>query len=208
MSDEPNAPTQTSTVSPEPEREITQEEPADILPDPLEIIENLRLQLKERDARLQQIQARAEEVEQRMRTEITEARQRLERGVAQRVANARNEFILDLLSIFDNLDLTVQAAEQGNTTATDLVTGVKATQQLLYQALRKHGVERIDTAAGHPFDPDRHEAVDTVEVDAERDGLVVGQMRAGYRTDDQLLRPALVRVGKGRSGTKVATDGD
>lgn len=200
MSDDPNAP-------PVAEKEITQEEPADILPDPLEIIENLRLQLKERDARLQQIQARAEEVEQRMRAEITEARQRLERGVAQRVANARNEFVLDLLAIFDNLDLTVHAAEQAGATEKDLVAGVKATQQLLYQALQKHGVERID-AEGHPFDPDRHEAVDTVEVDADKDGLVVGQMRAGYRTAEQLLRPALVRVGKGREDSKaVAEDG-
>ncbi|MBX7220631.1 MAG: nucleotide exchange factor GrpE [Blastocatellia bacterium] len=154
----------------------------------------LQAQLHERDAVIQKIQGRAEELEKQVRTEIHETRTRLERNFQQRVNTARNDFVLELLSVFDNLELTLQAAEK-NQPVDKLLNGINATQHLLHQALQRQGIERIE-AVGQAFDPNEHEAIDTVEVEPEQVGQVVGQLRAGYRVGDLLLRPALVYVGR------------
>jgi molecular chaperone GrpE len=156
--------------------------------------ETLKLQLRERDAQVRRMRQQVEELDQKMRTEASELRARLERNFAQRVASARNELLLDLLAVFDNLDLVVEGVRRGGS-LDDCVTGVSATQRLLVQALHRQGVERIE-AVGQAFNPDLHEAIDAIEVAPERDGTVVDQMRAGYSVGGQLLRPAQVRVGR------------
>lgn len=172
-------------------------------------IRTLRLQLEEKDAHLRVLREQVVDFETKTREELREARARLERTFTQRLAGARNDIFRDLLSVFDNLDLVISAAEQG--TKEDLLSGVTGTQRLLVHTLQQQGVERIE-ATGQPFDPDQHEAVDTVEVESEKDGLVVGQMRPGYRVGGQLLRPAMVRVGRataavaGPSGDDAAGD--
>jgi adenosylcobinamide kinase/adenosylcobinamide-phosphate guanylyltransferase len=67
---------------------------------------------------------------------------------------------------------------------------------VLHQRIAALGAERIPTL-GQPFDPHVAEAVDTVPVgDASQDGMVVQEIRAGYRVGARVLRPARVRVGK------------
>jgi molecular chaperone GrpE len=181
---------------------------AEPMTDPVEDVlkvERLRLQLEEKDAHLRVLRAQVVDFEKKMQDELRETRARLERTFTQRVAGARNEIFRELLSVFDNLDLVVSAAAQG--TKEDLLSGVTGTQRLLVHALQQQGVERIE-ATGQPFDPDQHEAVDTVEVEPEKDGLVVSQMRPGYRVGGQLLRPAMVRVGRAVAGVAEAANGD
>jgi len=57
---------------------------------------------------------------------------------------------------------------------------------------------------GQPFDPEIHEAVDTVEVEPEREGMVTEQYSRGYRLGNQLLRPARVQVGRSRGTAQAA----
>ncbi len=169
---------------------------SDPTPDPVDHfteIERLRLLLEEKDAHLRVLRDQVVEFEQKMQNDIRETRARLERTFTQRVAGVRNDIFRDLLSVFDNLDLVISVADKAS--KDDLLTGVTGTQRLLVHTLQQQGVERIE-AAGQPFDPDQHEAVDTVEVEPEKDGVVVSQMRPGYRVGGQLLRPAMVRVGR------------
>jgi molecular chaperone GrpE len=58
------------------------------------------------------------------------------------------------------------------------------------------GVKRIETL-GAEFDPLLHEAVTSVPAsDASDEGRVLGVITHGYRIGDEVLRPALVAVGK------------
>ncbi|MDQ1525194.1 MAG: molecular chaperone GrpE, partial [Pyrinomonadaceae bacterium] len=61
-------------------------------------------------------------------------------------------------------------------------------------------------AIGEQFDPELHEAVDVVEVEPERDGVVTAEYSRGYRMGGQLLRPARVQVGRTKAGGQAATD--
>jgi molecular chaperone GrpE len=58
-------------------------------------------------------------------------------------------------------------------------------------------VQRIP-AQGQPFDPRWHEAIEMVESDEVKDNHVLEELQPGYKIRDRLLRPAMVRVAKGK----------
>lgn len=68
-------------------------------------------------------------------------------------------------------------------------------QSVLDGALVAVGVDRIEPL-GEPFDPDSHEAVAFDEPDQVDELTIVEVLRAGYRCRGQLVRPAMVRVGR------------
>jgi len=53
---------------------------------------------------------------------------------------------------------------------------------------------------GAQFDPELHEAVDTIEVEPERDGIVTSEYSRGYKIGDRLIKPARVQVGRSKEG--------
>ncbi|KAL1508059.1 hypothetical protein AB1Y20_007655 [Prymnesium parvum] len=73
--------------------------------------------------------------------------------------------------------------------------GTRLTRNLLLEALRAHGVERIDAQPGEPFDVDRMEAMLTVPVEGA-EGKVEAVLRPGYILHgERILRAAEVGVG-------------
>ena len=120
------------------------------------------------------VQARFEQVRAELRRETDDLRQRLSRNADERAQREKANFVAALLPVIDNLQRAVEAGEGG---------GSK---------------ESLLDALGRRFDPELHEAVDTAEVDAERDGTVTAQYGRGYRMGNQLLRPARVQVGRAR----------
>lgn len=127
-------------------------------------------------------------------------RQRLERERARVIDAERAGVAQTLLEATDDLERALAAASAPGE-ATDerlghLIEGVRLSLSVLHQRVAALGAERIPTL-GQPFDPHVAEAVDTVPVgDPSQDGLVVQEIRAGYRVGDRVLRPARVRVGK------------
>ena len=72
-------------------------------------------------------------------------------------------------------------------------------------ALAAAGVDAID-AVGEVFDPELHDAIETVEVSAEDEGRVVAQHTRGYKIGDRLLRPARVKVGRHTDKARQAVE--
>jgi molecular chaperone GrpE len=116
-----------------------------------------------------------------------------EREEAVRFANF--SFVEKLVPVLDSFELGLVAARQ-NEAATPIVSGMEMVRRQLDDVLHQFGVEAVD-AAGHPFDPNLHEAV-AQEPSAEvPEGTVVRQLRKGYRLKDRLVRAALVVVSGG-----------
>ncbi len=182
---------------------------ADVPADPSQAapstVQQLQMQLQERDAQLARLRAQVVEFEAKTQEELRETRRRLERTVEQRVLRARQALLEDWLAVFDNLDLMVAGAEKA--TKEDLLTGIVAMQRMLSQTLQRHDVERIE-AVGQPFDPQLHEAIETLTVAPEQDGQVVAQTRPGYRLGTHLIRPALVSVGRAETSSAVLSEAD
>jgi molecular chaperone GrpE len=102
----------------------------------------------------------------------------------------------------DNLSYAIDAAKSENSLQT-VFEGVTSTLAGFENALTQAGVEPID-AIGQSFDPQLHEAVDTVEVRPEDDGKVIAEYSRGFKIGDRLLRPARVKVGRARPESKEA----
>ena len=120
-------------------------------------------------------------------------RDRLERERDRVVEAERARVAQALLEAADELELAVSSAPEGDD---PLHRGVKLVLAGLWRRIGELGAVRLEVA-GRPFDPQLAEAVDVLEVaDAAQDGLVVAEVRAGWRIGDRVLRPARVRVGR------------
>lgn len=126
-------------------------------------------------------------------------RQRMDREKARVIEAERASVAQSLLEAADDLERAlgaVSGAEVADGPLRGLVDGVRLSLGALHKRIAELGAVRI-SVAGQPFDPRVAEAVDTVAVAAvEQDGVVVQEVRAGWRIGDRILRPARVRVGR------------
>jgi len=105
------------------------------------------------------------------------------------------ELIKDILPFVDSLD---RALEHDTGDVQAFKDGVALIQEQLLCCLKKHGVERIETA-GLNFDPNFHEALMQMESDQHEDNKIVSEMERGYLLNGRLLRPSKVCVCKNKN---------
>ena len=105
------------------------------------------------------------------------------------------ELIKDILPFVDSLD---RALEHDTGDVQAFKDGVALIQEQLLCCLKKHGVERIETA-GLNFDPNFHEALMQMESDKHEDNKIVSEMERGYLLNGRLLRPSKVCVCKNKN---------
>jgi molecular chaperone GrpE len=129
--------------------------------------------------------------------EFEDARARMRKELAKDAERNRRDVLASLLEVVDNLDRAIDAARAASREPADpLLQGVEMVRQQFLSKLEGFGVKRIDSE-GAVFDPLLHEAVTTVTADnPSADGRVVGIIAHGYRIGDDVLRPAMVAVGK------------
>jgi molecular chaperone GrpE len=165
-------------------------------------VEELEARTRAAEQKLTEVQSRFDQIRQELQRETDETRQRLNRAAEERARRDKADFIAALLPVMDNLTRAIQALESGVSLET-LATGIRGTAANFENALASAGVEAIDSI-GQDFDPELHEAVDTVPVDPSQDGKIVNEYSRGFRIGDRLLRPARVRVGRSREESKEA----
>lgn len=129
--------------------------------------------------------------------EFEDARARMRKELAKDAERNRRDVLAGFIDIVDNLDRAIDAAKKSGTAAGDpLLQGVDMVRQQFLAKLEGFGVKRIESE-NQPFDPRLHEAVTAVPVpDSASDGLVLGVVTNGYRIGDDVLRPAMVAVGR------------
>ncbi len=151
------------------------------------------------------LQAQAERIDELMRTcaslvEDNKAfRQRMERE-KERVVDAEKARLAQvLLETHDGLEMAFRASgrDPGDAPALrDLREGVRLTLATLEKRIAEMGATRL-AVVGLPFDPRTGEAIDLAAVaDESQDGIVVEELRPGWRIGDRVLRAARVRVGR------------
>ena len=135
--------------------------------------------------------------------EFEDARARMRKELSKDAERTRRDVLVSLLEVVDNLDRAIDAAKVPGKDASEalakvarLLQGVEMVRQQFLAKLDGFGVRRIETL-GAAFDPLLHEAVTSVPApDASDEGRVLGVIAHGYRIGDEILRPALVAVGK------------
>lgn len=130
----------------------------------------------------------------RAKAEGDNIRKRSQTEIANAHKFAIENFANELLAVKDSLEAAL-AAE--NATVESMRSGDELTLRQLKSAFEKFNLKEIDPA-GEKFDPHRHQAIGTVESDAEPN-TVVQVLQKGYLLHDRVIRPALVMVAKAKS---------
>lgn len=131
---------------------------------------------------------------QRARAELANYKKRVEqdRGNARQQASA--SLLTKLLPVLDDFERAFQALPEELSKA-PWVEGVQLVQRKLQAVVEQEGVTVIETE-GQSFDPNYHEAVTYEEADGYEEGQIIVEVQKGYKLEDRVLRPALVRVAK------------
>ncbi len=166
-------------------------------------VEQLEQSKQAAEQKLVEVQARFEQLRSQLQRETDETRQRLNRAAEERARREKAEFVAALLPVMDNLKRALELADTSSVEA--LLEGVRGTASGFESALTGAGVEPVESV-GAQFDPELHEAVDTIEVEPERDGTVTAEYSRGYRMGERLLRPARVQVGRARGEVQKAAE--
>jgi molecular chaperone GrpE len=134
--------------------------------------------------------------EQLLRTaaDFDNFRKRARKDQVEAEKKGREDILKDLLPVFDNLERAIMHAEKA-TDVQSVADGIRMVIRQFGDTLGKIGVERI-ASVGLPFDPSLHEAIQQLETTEYSPGTVAAEIQGGYRTQDRLIRPALVVVAK------------
>jgi len=167
-------------------------------------VEELEARTKAAEQQVLEVQSRFDQLRQQLQRETDETRQRLTRSANERAAADKANFIASLLPMMDDLERAIQATTN-NASREAILEGIRGIATSFQSALSNAGVESI-AAIGENFDPELHEAVDTIDAPVEMDGKVTNEYGRGFRIGDRLLRPARVQVGRGTTQIQNATE--
>ncbi|HET6891299.1 MAG TPA: nucleotide exchange factor GrpE [Pyrinomonadaceae bacterium] len=157
-------------------------------------VEELEARTKAAEKLAQEVQSRFDQLRAKLQQETDETRQRLNRSADERAERRTADFIAALLPVLDNLRRATEATESGSSPE-QISEGVRQTAASFENALAAAGVEPIESI-GQDFDPEFHEAVETIEVEPDLEGKVIDEYSRGYRMGERLLRPSRVKVGR------------
>ena len=165
-------------------------EPVDVVEEAADTeTENLKeaLEAKEKEAK--------ENYDRYLRTvaELDNYKKRAARDKADILKYGKEDLVKDILPFLDSLDRALTHADSNDAQA--FKSGITLIQDQLLGCLKKHGVERIESA-GADFDPNFHEALMQMDSAEHRDNQVVSEMEKGYLLNGRLIRPSRVCVCK------------
>jgi molecular chaperone GrpE len=131
---------------------------------------------------------------QRAVADMANYRRRKEQEVLRAGDQTRRTILKQFLPVVDDFERAVKAAGS-DASAREWVEGFALIEKKLWSVLEHEGVRPM-TSVGEPFDPRYHEAVQ-VEDGASNPDTVVEEYARGYLIGDDILRPAMVKVGSG-----------
>ena len=184
-------------VPPAVETETDAETPPEIQPDSISVEE------------LKDLKAKAAKADEnwdkylRAVADFDNYRKRAGREKEELTRSTSERVVAALLPALDNLERAIEAAQTHGAENSSILEGITQVYSQFRRTLMEFGLQEVIANAGHPFDPNLHEAVSQSESPEHPEGHVVEQLQRGYKLGDRLLRPARVVVSK---GLPAATD--
>ncbi len=140
----------------------------------------------------------------RKQAEFDNFRKRAEREREDFVQHANAELLRSLLPTLDGFDRALKRRDPK--VPDQFYEGMELIYRQLSDTLRRAGLASVDSE-GLTFDPEVHQAVETVESSEHRHHEVMEELQRGYKLKHRLLRPALVKVAV-RSGAENPAIGE
>jgi len=127
----------------------------------------------------------------RRQADFENFRKRVERDRHEEGRRGVERLITDLIPVLDAFDRALKSHDDPG--FEEYRRGVNLIRKQLWDALSRHGVQRIE-AAGKMFDPHVHQAIERAEAENYPDGYILEVFQDGYLFHGRVLRPAIVRV--------------
>ena len=141
---------------------------------------------------------------QRTEADFRNYKAREEQGKKDVIDWANSALLCDILPVLDAFDRAFDGVAPTDENLS-WITGFRQIQKMLLDVLNKHGVSEMK-CIGETFDPSLHEAVVQQE---GAEGVILDEIRKGYKLKDRLLRAPQVAVGKGEeSSTEEIKQGE
>ena len=134
---------------------------------------------------------------QRTQADFINYKRRSEQEKDEMKMFANSVLICNLLPVLDDLERALGSVPSE---LADLpwVEGIRLIERKFNDILESQGVTPLKVK-GKPFDPTIHEAAMS---DSGKEGMVVRELKKGYKMRDKVIRPATVAVGNGEETKK------
>ena len=129
----------------------------------------------------------------RAKAEVENIKKRSEKEVSNAYKFSTESLFLDLIPIYESLDLAV-AQDEKNINADNLVEANKLLKNMFDSLLQKNSLEVISPSEGDKFDPNLHQAIKTSKDDKKENNTIQEVLQKGYKLIDRVIKPALVVV--------------
>ncbi len=130
----------------------------------------------------------------RVTAEMQNMKRRYEEEISRIYKYEGESFIKKTLMVLDNFE---RAINMDDDNLEDEVSKFLEGFKLIYNDLKKNlvdtGVVEIE-CLDKPFDPEMMEAVLTEKVEGKESGIVTVILQKGYKYNDKVIRPAMVKV--------------
>ena len=124
--------------------------------------------------------------------EFDNYKKRTERDFYDRVQNANEKLISDLLPVLDDMERAISHASQSKE-INSLLEGAELIQKKMFGVLEKQGLAFMP-AVGEEFDPEKHDALLQIEKKDVDSGKIVEEHLKGYTLNDKVIRHSQVIV--------------
>ncbi len=132
----------------------------------------------------------------RVHADFDNIKKRLEREKYTAVEYANEKFAKDMIPVIDSLEGALKSVESSTAEKEEMFDKLKEGIELTYKqfltALEKHGVTKVSHE--EPFDPNIHNAIQSVDHDEIESGEIVQTFQTGYKYKERPLREAMVVV--------------
>ena len=133
----------------------------------------------------------------RLYAEFDNYRKRTEREKAALIAYGKKDFALKMLPMYEVLLRQQKSLQDKEQDPKALQDGMRMILSELNKAFSAEGIQKMDVL-DKPYNPDTQEVVATIPAPADKDGLVIDEVKMGFMMGGQVLRPASVVVGQAK----------
>lgn len=140
---------------------------------------------------LEQVEKQKEET-LRAVAELENYRKRSSNEITNALKYANSELLLSIIPLITSLEKSVEGSEDAEKIDKE---GIMLILNSFEKTLENFNIVPINPS-GQEFDPEKHEAVSTVNNPGEKDNFVTNTLERGWTLNERVVKPALVVVNK------------
>ena len=151
---------------------------------------------RDQNQKIKELTTKIKEIEEgwrRTQADFENYKRRNEEQRGQLLNLMKADFVTKITPILDNFRRAFKHSPDD-----DFAKGVKHIKKQLEDILVSEGLKKIPAKTGEKFDCNLHEAISCEKNDSVPIDHIIGEVESGWMCDSRMIKPAKVRVSKGK----------